>query len=242
MSEVTAAEGSRLSVLVADDHRLFRDGLRTLLRSMPDAELAGEAGDGEEAVQMVAALQPDVVVMDIRMPGVDGIDATRRIVRECPNVRVLIVTMLEDDGSVFAAMRAGARGYVLKGADHAEVVRSIRAVGNGEAIFSPAIAARMADYFASLQPAASDLFPDLSAREREILQLLVEGLKNAEIGRQLSLSPKTVRNNVSNILSKMQVADRTEAAVRALEAGLPSRALRDQRSRYAGGEPEERVQ
>ena len=223
MSEVTAAEGSRLSVLVADDHRLFRDGLRTLLRSMPDAELAGEAGDGEEAVQMVAALQPDVVVMDIRMPGVDGIDATRRIVRECPNVRVLIVTMLEDDGSVFAAMRAGARGYVLKGADHAEVVRSIRAVGNGEAIFSPAIAARMADYFASLQPAASDLFPDLSAREREILQLLVEGLKNAEIGRQLSLSPKTVRNNVSNILSKMQVADRTEAAVRALEAGLPSR-------------------
>lgn len=232
MSEVTAAQGgSRLSVLIADDHKLFRDGLRTLLRSMADAELVGEASDGEEVVEMVGSLQPDLVVMDIRMPGLDGIDATRRIVRECPNVRVLIVTMLEDDGSVFAAMRAGARGYVLKGADHAEVVRSIRAVGNGEAIFSPSIAARMADYFASLQPAVSELFPNLSAREREILQLLVEGLKNAEIGRRLSLSPKTVRNNVSNILSKMQVADRTEAAVRALEAGLPSPGRRNHESR-----------
>jgi RNA polymerase sigma factor (sigma-70 family) len=211
-----------LSVLIADDHGLFRDGLRTLLQSMPEADLVGEATDGEEVVAAAASLQPDVVVMDIRMPGLDGIEATRRIVRACPNVRVLMVTMLEDDGSVFAAMRAGARGYVLKGADHAEIVRAIRAVGSGEAIFSPDIAARMADYFARLQPAVSDLFPELSTREREILQLLVEGLKNAEIARRLSLSPKTVRNNVSNILSKMQVADRTEAAVRALEAGVSS--------------------
>jgi DNA-binding NarL/FixJ family response regulator len=228
MSEVTAEQdpalqGPRFSVLIADDHQLFRDGLRTLLRSMPEAELVGEASDGQETVEMVASLQPDVVVMDIRMPRLDGIAATRRIMRDCPNVRVLIVTMLEDDGSVFAAMRAGARGYILKGADHDEVLRSIRAVGNGEAIFSPAIAARMADYFASLRPAVAELFPNLSTREREILQLLVEGLKNADIGHRLSLSPKTVRNNVSNILSKMQVADRTEAALRALEAGVPPR-------------------
>ena len=210
-----------LTVLIADDHRLFRDGLRTLLRSMPDAELVGEATNGLEAVELAAKLQPDVVIMDIRMPELDGIEATRRIVRECPNVRVLMVTMLEDDGSVFAAMRAGARGYVLKGADHAEVVRAIRAVGSGEAIFSPMIAARMTDYFAGLQPAGSNVFPELSAREREILQLLVAGLKNVEIARRLYLSPKTVRNYVSNILSKMQVADRTEAAVRAIEAGAP---------------------
>jgi len=224
VSEMLAEpRGHGLSVVIADDHGLFRDGLRTLLQSMPEAELVGEATDGENAVSAAVSLQPDVVVMDIRMPGMDGIEATRRIVRECPNAQVLMVTMLEDDGSVFAAMRAGARGYVLKGADHAEIVRAIRAVGSGEAIFSPAIAGRMAAYFARLQPVVSDLFPQLSTREREILQLLTEGLKNAEIARRLSLSSKTVRNNVSNILSKMQVADRTEAAVRALAAGVSSR-------------------
>lgn len=220
MSDPADPAASSLSVLIADDHRLFRDGLRTLLRSVPEAELVGEAADGEEAVQLAAAVQPDVVIMDIKMPGLDGIEAARQIVRACPNTKLLMVTMLEDDGSVFAAMRAGARGYVLKGADHAEIMRAIRAVGSGEAIFSPAIAGRMASYFDGLQPVVSDLFPELSGREREILQLLVEGLKNAEIARRLSLSPKTVRNNVSNILSKMQVADRTEAALHALKAGV----------------------
>lgn len=210
------------TVLVADDHQLFRDGLRTLLRTVSEAELVGEAADGAEAVRLAVQLQPDVVVMDIRMPGLDGVAATRRILRDCPSVRVLMVTMLEDDASVLAAMRAGARGYVLKGADHAEIVRAIRAVAGGEGIFSPAIAVRMADYFANLTlaPPVPELMPGLTPREREILGLLSEGCKNAEIASRLSLSAKTVRNNVSNILTKLQVADRTQAAVRVLEAGL----------------------
>jgi len=209
-----------ITVVVADAHQLFRDGLRTLLRTVPEAELVGEAADGAEAVRLAVSLQPDVVVMDIRMPGLDGVAATRRILHDCPSVRVLMVTMLEDDASVLAAMRAGARGYVLKGADHAEIVRAIRAVAGGEGIFSPAIAVRMADYFANLTLPVPDLLPGLTAREREILGLLSEGCKNAEIAARLSLSAKTVRNNVSNILTKLQVADRTQAAVRVLEAGL----------------------
>jgi RNA polymerase sigma factor (sigma-70 family) len=220
MSTQVNSNPTALSILVADDHVLFRDGLRSLLRSMPEAELVGEATNGEEAIQLTVAFQPDVVVMDIRMPALDGVEATRRIVRECPNVRILIVSMLDDDASVFAAMRAGARGYVLKGADHAEITRAIRAVGSGEAIFSPAIAERMAQYFSGLRPAVMEVFPELTNREREILQFLVQGLQNAEIAHRLSISPKTVRNNVSNILGKLQVADRTEAAIRALEAGV----------------------
>lgn len=209
------------TVLIADDHALFRDGLRTLLQSIPEAEYVGEATNGIRAVELAASAQPDVVVMDLRMPGCDGIEATRRILQDCPTARVLVVTMLDDDSSVFAAMRAGARGYVLKGADHAEIVRAVRAVADGEAIFSPAIAGRMAEYFSSLRAPVPDLFPGLTAREQEILHLLTEGLKNAEIARRLSLSPKTVRNNVSNIMAKLQVADRTQAVVRALEMGSP---------------------
>jgi DNA-binding NarL/FixJ family response regulator len=213
------------TVLVADDHRLFRDGVRTLLRTVSEAELVGEAADGEEAVRLAVSLQPDVVVMDIRMPGLNGVEATRQILRDCPSVRVLMVTMLDDDGSVFAAMRAGARGYVLKGADHAEIVRAIRAVADGEGIFSPAIAVRLVDYFARLTPPVPDLLPGLTLREREILGLLSEGCKNADIAARLSLSAKTVRNNVSNILAKLQVADRTQAAVRVLEAQAQGGAL-----------------
>jgi DNA-binding NarL/FixJ family response regulator len=210
-----------LNVVVADDHPLFRDGLRALLASAPDAELVGEAGTGEEAVSLTIELQPDVVVMDVRMPGMDGLEATRRIVREVPHVRVLVVTMFEDDGTVFQAMRAGARGYVLKGANYEEMLRAIRAAGNGEAIFSPGVATRLADYFASLRPTVpSPVFPELSDREREILSFIAEGHKNAEIAGHLYLSPKTVRNHVSNILHKLQVADRTEAIIRAREAGL----------------------
>jgi DNA-binding NarL/FixJ family response regulator len=210
-----------LTVLIADDHRLFRDGVRSLLRSMPEVELTGEAASGDEAVVLAESLQPDVVIMDIAMPDLDGIEATRRIVRQSPRIGVLIMTMLDDDASVFAAMRAGARGYVLKGADHAEIMRAIRAVGGGEAIFSPAIARRLIDYFGNLRPMApAEILPELSDREKEILEQVALGLKNVEIARRLFVSPKTVRNHVSNILSKLHVADRTQAALKAIEAGL----------------------
>ena len=210
-----------LRVLVADDHLIFRDGLRALLSSTPDAELVGEAATGEEAIALANSLQPDLVLMDLQMPDLNGIEATRRIVHDSPHIRVLVVTMFEDDSSVLAAMRAGARGYLLKGATHAEMARAIRAVGEGEAIFSPAIAARLMEFFASFQPATMpQVFPELSDREREILDLIAQGHKNADIAARLVLSPKTVRNHVTNILSKLQVADRSEAIVRAREAGL----------------------
>jgi DNA-binding NarL/FixJ family response regulator len=159
--------------------------------------------------------------MDLQMPELNGIEATRRIVQASPHVGVLVVTMFEDDGSVFAAMRAGARGYLLKGAKYDEMLRAIRAVGGGEAIFSPAIAARLMDYFTTFrQPTIPQAFPELSEREREILDLIAQGQRNSDIAEKLFLSPKTVRNHVSNILSKLQVADRTEAILRAREAGL----------------------
>ncbi len=208
-------------VLIADDHPLFRDGLRALLASAPGVELVGEATTGEEAVSLAADLQPDVVVMDVQMPGMGGIEATRRIVRDGSNIRILIVTMFEDDGTVFQAMRAGARGYVLKGANYAEMLRAIRAVGTGEAIFSPKIAVRLMDFFSSIRPTTlPQAFPELSDREREILDLIAQGYKNPEIAERLYLSPKTVRNHVSNILHKLQVTDRAQAILRAREAGL----------------------
>ena len=210
-----------LRILIADDHVLFRDGLRALLAAAPDMVLAGEAGTGDEAVELAAALQPDVVVMDLQMPGTGGVDATRRIVQASPHVGVLVVTMFDDDGSVFAAMRAGARGYVLKGAKYDEVLRALRAVGSGEAIFSPAVAVRLMEYFSNIQPAAPPpVFPELSNREREVLALVARGCRNAEIAARLVLTPKTVRNHVSNIVSKLQVADRTQAIIHAREAGL----------------------
>lgn len=210
-----------LRVLIADDHLLFRDGMRALLGAVPDLELVGEAATGQEAVELVAQLHPDVVVMDIQMPETSGIEATRWIVQQRPETRVLVVTMFEDDNTVFAAMRAGARGYVLKGANYTEMLRAIRGVGSGEGIFSPAIADRMIGFFANIRPpAAPDVFPELSDREREILDLLAQGYKNAEIASRLYLSPKTVRNHVSSIFDKLQVADRAEAIVRAREAGM----------------------
>jgi DNA-binding NarL/FixJ family response regulator len=210
-----------LRVLIADDHVLFRDGLRALLGAVPDLELVGEAATGQEAIDLAVQLRPDVVVMDIQMPGTSGIEATRRIVQQRPETRVLVVTMFEDDNTVFAAMRAGARGYVLKGANYNEMLRAIRGVGSGEGIFSPAIADRMIKFFANIRPAAAPpAFPQLSDREREILNLLAQGYKNAEIASTLNLSPKTVRNHVSTIFDKLQVADRAEAIVRAREAGM----------------------
>lgn len=210
-----------MTVFIADDHQLFRDGVRALLDAQPDMECVGEATNGEEVIRLSAEVQPDVVLMDVQMPGMSGVEATRLIVSSSPHIRVLMVTMFEDDALVFAAMRAGARGYLLKGIRHEDMVRAIRAVGSGDAIFSPAIAARLVDYFAALQPSHStQVFPDLSSREREILALLAQGYKNAEIADRLVISPKTVRNYVSNIISKLQVADRAQAILRAKDAGF----------------------
>ncbi|MBI3942222.1 MAG: response regulator transcription factor [Chloroflexi bacterium] len=210
-----------LHILIADDHPIFRDGLRALLSSSPGIELAGEATTGEEAISLAASLQPDVIIMDIRMPGMNGIDATRQIVHTSPHIGILIVTMFEEDQLIFAAMRAGARGYLLKGATHDEMLRAVWAVASGEAIFSPAIAVRLIDFFATMRPnVAPQVFPELSDREREVLSLIAQGYTNTEIASRLVLSSKTVRNHVTNILSKLQVADRAQAIIRAREAGL----------------------
>jgi DNA-binding NarL/FixJ family response regulator len=209
-------------ILVAEDHPLFRKGVISLLSSVPDFEVVGEAASGEEAVARAAALQPDVVLMDLQMPKLNGIGATRTIVHESPSIRVLVVTLFEDDDSVFMALRAGARGYVLKDADEEELVRAIRAVGRGEAIFSPAVAERVLTYFAGSPGSSAPLqaFPTLTEREREILNLIAQGYPNPSIAKQLSLSIKTVGNYVSNIFTKLQVADRAQAIIRAREAGL----------------------
>jgi DNA-binding NarL/FixJ family response regulator len=207
--------------LIADDHPHFRDGLRALLLSAPDVEVVGEARDGEEAIRLAARLQPDVILMDLNMPGTGGIEATRRILHTSPHISVLVVSMYEDDDSVFAALKAGARGYLLKGALKAEILRAIRAVTSGEAIFGPAIARRLMQYFSTpRQDVPREAFPELTDREREILELIARHETNPEIARRLYLSQKTVRNHVSNIFTKLQVADRAQAIVRARKAGL----------------------
>jgi DNA-binding NarL/FixJ family response regulator len=212
---------SKIRALIVDDHILFRDGLKALLQSAPEFELVGEASSGEEAIELAATLSPAFIVMDIRLPGLNGLEATKEILRENASLNVLIVSMFDDDASVFAAMQAGARGYVLKGATHAELLRALRAVANGEAIFSPAIATRLTSYFSKLPtPFTPQLFPELTEREREILRFLAQGASNQEIAVRLELQPKTVRNHISNILAKLQVADRNEAARRAREEGL----------------------
>ena len=213
----------RICVLVADDHPVFRYGMRAVLGEEPDIELAGEATDGEEAVARALELEPDVILMDINMPKTNGIEAARRILEVNPHTGILMLTMFEEDDSVFAAMRAGAHGYVLKGADGAETIRAIRAVAGGEAIFSPTIARRLMQYFAMPRaPGASPSqpFPELTAREQDILTLIAGGYTNVAIADRLYLSPKTVRNYVSNIFTKLQVADRAQAIIRAREAGL----------------------
>jgi DNA-binding NarL/FixJ family response regulator len=210
-----------LAILIADDHDSFRDGLRALLTTVSGTRIVGEAASGDEAVSAALALQPDVVLMDVQMPGLDGIEATRRIVAASPHIAILVLTMFEDDESVFQAMRAGARGYLLKGADRAEIVRAIQAVSSGEAIFGASIARRLMEYFAAGRPGRTGLaFPELTEREREVLDLIARGHANQAIADRLVLSPKTVRNHVSNIFSKLQVADRAEAIVRAREAGM----------------------
>lgn len=212
--------GSALGVLIVDDHPIFRKGLRALLASQPELRLAGEATSGSEAVRLAAELRPDLILMDLHMPGGDGVQAIRQIVAARPESRILVVTMFDDDESVFAAMRAGARGYVLKDTDDEELCRALLAVGNGEAIFSPAIAARMMRFFDQRPVAHQPLFPELSESERKVLHLIAQGESNQRIAERLALSPKTVRNYISSIFSKLQVADRAQAIVKARDAGL----------------------
>jgi DNA-binding NarL/FixJ family response regulator len=212
---------SELRIVVADDHPLYRRGLAALLDAQPGWLVVAQADTGLSAVAAAAEYMPDVVVMDLHMPELDGVEATRQVITNGPSVAVLILTMFDDDDSVFTAMRAGARGYLLKGADQAEIVRAVTAIGSGEAIFGPTVAQRIVEFFAAPRPAhVTQVFPELTAREHEVLDLIAAGRSNADIAARLVLSHKTVRNHVSNIFTKLQVADRATAIVRAREAGL----------------------
>jgi DNA-binding NarL/FixJ family response regulator len=208
-----------IRLLIADDHPVFRFGLKSLIEGEPEFEIIGEASSGEEAISLARSLEPDVILMDITMPGINGIQATERILETHPDIGILIVTMV-DDASLFPALRAGARGYLLKGAEGVETLRAIRAVASGEMIFSRSIGERLGDYFQGTTPLAPEVFPDLTPREHEVLELVAEGLTNSAIAERLSLSPKTVRNQVSTVFSKLGVNDRSEAIVKAREAGL----------------------
>ena len=217
-----------ITVLIADDHPAFRSGLRALLESAPNIAIVGDAETGNETVLQAAKLQPDVILMDIQMPDLNGIEATRRILHTSPHVAILILTMFEDDDFVFSALKAGARGYLLKGTPKAEILRAIQSVAAGDAIFGAAIARRLMTYFAEMQHPHSlptFAFPELTEREREILHLIASHQSNPEIAERLNISLKTVRNHVSNIFSKLQVVDRAEAILRAREAGLGNQDL-----------------
>lgn len=214
---------TNIRLMIADDHKLFREGIKALLAVTNDIEIIGEAEDGDSVLKQARELEPDVILMDINMPGLNGIRATEQILEKQPQTRIIMLTMLEDDASIFLAMRAGARGYLLKGADPQEVLSVIRAVAEGQALFGPAIATRLMNYFKELsaKPIVSGTpFPELTERELEVLRLISQGLNNQEIARKLFLSPKTIRNHITNIFSKLQVADRAQAIVRAREAGL----------------------
>jgi DNA-binding NarL/FixJ family response regulator len=207
-------------VLIADDHPLFREGMRGRLDRVADVAVVGEAASGDEAVELAQKLEPDVILMDIKMPGLNGIEATREIQRANPQIGILVLTMFEDDDSVFAAMRAGAKGYLLKDSGGEGVVHAIRAVASGEAVFGPGVAERMIGFFSAPRAAPKRAFPELTEREEEVLSLVAQGKSNREIARQLFVSLKTVRNHVSNILLKLQVADRAQAVIRARDAGM----------------------
>ena len=210
-----------IRLFIADDHALFREGIRALLSATEDVVCVGEAATGEEAVHQILESQPDVVLMDINMPGINGIEATRRILRAHGEAGIIMVSMLEDDASLLAAMRAGARGYVLKGANPQELLQSIRAVAQGQVLFGAAIAARISQFFARAQPAAAEHpLPELSEREREILDLMSRHYTNPEIAQQLGIGQKTIRNHVSSIFNKLQVATRAQAIDKARQAGL----------------------
>ena len=206
-----------LRVLIADDHPLYRDGLKAAL-SAAEFDVVGEAGDGRQVVALSLKLQPDVVIMDLHMPGTGGIEATRRIASGSPHVAILVLTMLADEDSIFAAVRVGARGYLLKGAGQAEIVRAVQTVAEGGVVFGPSIARRVMEHFSGKH--ATEPFPELTGREREVLSMVAAGHNNAAIGARLMLAPKTVRNHISNILTKLQVSDRGQAIFRARAAGL----------------------
>lgn len=208
-----------LRLLIVDDHPVFRFGLKALLEEEPDFEVVAEASSGEEAIRLARELDPDVVLMDITMARMNGIEATREIVRENASAGVLIVTMVEDS-SIFAALRAGARGYILKGAEAMETLRAIRAVANGEMIFSQAIGERVSRFFSDTPGLEASQFPELTPRQQDVLLLIAKGLTNNAIANRLGLSPKTIRNQVSEIYGKLGVSDRSEAIVVAREAGL----------------------
>ena len=213
-----------IRIIVADDHPVVRGGLVALLRTIPSLDVVGEAADGETAVRLTHEHRPDVVLMDVRMPGMDGVEATRQIREKTPESRVLILTMYDDDATVFTAMKAGAQGYLLKESEQDDIVRAVHAVVAGEAIFGPGVAARVLGYFTEPPPAvvADYPFPELTQREREVLDLLAQGKKNADIAAELFVSPKTVSNQLTAIFAKLQVASRGEAIVRAREGGLGS--------------------
>lgn len=202
---------------------MFRDGLLRMLETVEGFDVVGEAASGEEACQLVEKQHPDIILMDLNLPKMSGIEATKQIVHTCPDIGILVLTMYDDDSSVFAAMRAGARGYLLKEANRNEIIRAIQAVGEGEAIFSPAIARRMMYYFEAksrLSKAQAVVFPQLTDREREVLDHIARGKNNADIAKTLGLNQKTIRNHVSNILSKLHASDRAHAIILAREAGL----------------------
>ncbi len=211
-----------LRVLLVDDHPLYREGLAVALTAMPDVEVVGESGDGESALRLAAEAAPDVVLMDLHLPGISGVEATRRLMGSHPDMAVLVLTMRDGDDSVLAAMRAGARGYLLKGADRAEIARALAAVAAGEVVFSAGVASRVLAFFArgSRGRQALSPFPDLTDREREVLDLVARGLTNSAIATRLVVSEKTVRNHVSNVFAKLQVTRRSEAVARARDAGL----------------------
>ena len=207
-------------VLIADDHPVFRSGLRALLGVHTGFTVVGEAADGAAAVATALNLQPDVVIMDLHMPALDGIDATRKIAQHSPHIGVMVLTMSEDDASVFNAIRAGARGYLVKGSDHDEIINAIRSVASGHAVYGWAVAARIIEYFNTTPQPAPPTLPELTSREREVLDLIARSMTNQAIATRLHLAPKTVRNHVSNIVTKLQVADRAHAILRAREVGL----------------------
>jgi DNA-binding NarL/FixJ family response regulator len=209
-----------IRVLIADDHPLFREGMRGRLDRVADIAVVGEAASGDEAVELAHKLEPHIILMDIKMPGLNGIEATREILRASPQIGVLVLTMFEDDDSVFAAMRAGAKGYLLKDSGGEGVVHAIRAVASGEAVFGPGVAERIIGFFSAPRRAPQRAFPELTEREEEVLSLVAQGKSNREIARQLFVSLKTVRNHVSHILLKLQVADRAQAVIRARDAGM----------------------